>query len=81
MTKSNKRGRVFDRIYSLVLFLSVCLWFLKGWRPLKIKWEEPYRTRFRWGLARKRRKIKAAIMERKRQNAPGQPERAERAIG
>lgn len=68
METKTKRGGADRTLNRLVLFLSDLCWFLKGWHPLTIKWEDPYKTKFRWGLARKRHAIKKRVSEIKKQN-------------
>ena len=71
-TKDDSDADGSPKLHCLVLFLCDCAWFAKRWRPLKVSFCNKHHTRLLWAMARRRRKIKALMNARlKEQNAKG----------
>jgi Na+/H+ antiporter NhaD/arsenite permease-like protein len=65
---SKSTGRVLRRLYSMVLFLSDVAYFVKRWHPVKVSFRSRLSTKMLWRMARKRREIRAYVLEKNKQN-------------
>jgi hypothetical protein len=63
-----KNDRCPCRLDELVLFISDIAYFAKRWKPIRVEFVRRRPTLLLWRIARKRRVIKAAILEGKKQN-------------